>query len=218
MYDFDLEKLFPLVEDEGADADTAHLDADAVTLSEEESQSLEGLNNMSANGSRAENDSASGFHDFISQNFPIVCKTYADPDTEVEKVLMVVSLPGGSQNVKIELIEDGQAALVKYSWPKPMYDVDDLFRRQLNVGDLTNHHPLVLCFKSALQECRKRIDFAPLASFKVNLPIKVQVVSSTWKKWGITRPDGSQVLLADFTGLAKEYNVTETDDVVRFGM
>lgn len=98
-----------------------------------------------------------------------------------------------------------------------MYVVDDLFRAQLERKQLTKHHPMVLCFKAGVQEARKRIDFAPAASFKVNLPIKVQITPGTWKKWGIVRPDGTQVLFATFTGLPKDYIVTETDETVEFG-
>lgn len=128
-----------------------------------------------------------------------MCKAYTDSVTDSENILLDVSMPGGLQNVNIELVDDGQAALIKYSWPKPMYDIVDLFQAQLDREELTIHHPMILCFKTGLQETRKRIDSAPTAFFKVTLPINVQVVPG------------------NFTGLAKDYVVTETDEIVNFG-
>lgn len=211
-----IKSKFSVVDDNGEP-----INEDTPTIEQEErmiERSLtEAAEHAAANGTTSGGKGSNGFNDFQTQNYPIVCNTYVDPITDTEKVLLVVSMPGGSQNVKVELVDDGQSALIKYSWPKSMYDIDDLFRAQLDKNDLTSHHPLVLCFKAGLQETRKRIDFAPIASFKVNLPIKVQVAPGSCKRWGIMRADGTQVLISCFTGLAKDYIVTETDDVVHFG-
>src|ERR1700755_2596389 len=64
----------------------------------------------------------------LHQNYPVIAREFICPETETEKVLLVVSLPGGAQNLKIELQDDGFWVLIKYYWPKTMFDVQDLFK------------------------------------------------------------------------------------------
>lgn len=59
---------------------------------------------------------------------------------------------------------------------------------------------MMLCFKAGLAQFRKKVDVAPDSIIKVGLPIKVQKAVDSWKKWGVVRDDGTQVLIAVFSG------------------
>lgn len=159
---------------------------------------------------------ASGFVKYSHQNFPIVVEKFKDPVTEYEKLLVVVSLPSGSKNVKAELGDDGITVTIKYAWPKTMYDIQDLFKKQLTSKQFHLYHPMVLCYKNGLENVRKKIDMAPESSIKVNLPMKVQTAVDSWKHWGVIRDDGTQVFLAELSGYVKEYIKKSADESVIF--
>ncbi|KAJ6647980.1 hypothetical protein Bhyg_03205 [Pseudolycoriella hygida] len=136
----------------------------------------------------------------IHHNYPVLCEMYKEPENQLEKVVVAVSLPGGAQNVRVEVSEDGMQCLVKYGWPKTMYTMDDLFRKQLE-NKVNIVHPKVICF-----QVRQRIDAIPDSVIKVNLPIKVQTAIDSWTKGGAKRDDGTNMAYAEFQGYVKEYN------------
>lgn len=152
----------------------------------------------------------------MHQNYPIIVKEFICPNTETDKVLIVVSLPGGAQNTKVELHEDGLSVSVKYCWAKTIYNVKDLFKKQLSAGELQEYHPLVLSVKAGLAEARKKIDLAPESVIKIVLPIKVQTAVDSWEKWGVKRDDGTQIVLATFAGFDKDYVKKASDEAVKF--
>lgn len=127
----------------------------------------------------------------IKLNYPVVITQYVCPDTENEKVLIVVSLPGGATDPDIALQDDGIWVFVKYAWSKTLFDVHDLFKPQLIAGEIQEYHPMPTSYKTGLSKVRKRIDLAPNGLIKVILPIKVQTTASSYKIWGIKRPDGT---------------------------
>lgn len=150
------------------------------------------------------------------QNYPIIIKQFTCPETETEKVLLVATLPGGAQNLKVELHDDGVGVSIKYFWPKIMYNVDDLFRKKLRMPGFHQYHPMILCFKNELAQVRKKIDVAPDGIIKVVLPVQVQTAIGSWEKWGEKREDGSQVVLASFSCFIKDYVKKVADESVVF--
>lgn len=213
--------LYILVGESDSDDENGPRDPDDMTLREEakmiEEEIAYASKNGPPNGLNIDQNCMTGFDKVVHQNYPIICKTFTDPDSETTNVLLVISLPGGCDEVKIEVCDDGRGAVIRYFWPGSMYDVKDLFKKQLDQKTLTTQHAMIACFKAGLAESRKRIDFAPAASMKVSLPMQVQKVPGTWKKWGIIRDDGTQVLICVFSGLVTEYIITETDTPVTFG-
>lgn len=152
----------------------------------------------------------------IHHNYPVLVDLFKDPDNQFEKVVLAVLLPSGVQNPRVELSDDGLTAFVKYAWPKTMYNMEDMFKKQLTTG-ITIHHPKILCFKNALEKVRKRVDMCPEAVIKVNLPIKVQTAIDSWFK-GIHREDGTNIAFAEFKGYIKEYNKKINDSQLVFDM
>lgn len=191
--------------------------AEEEKMDEETIVSMNATKNGSPNGVNVDPNCMTGFDKVVHQNYPIVCKPFTDPETESQKVLLVISMPGGCAKVKVEVGDDGHSAVIRYFWSSSMYDVKDLFKTQLEDESLTTQHALIACFKAGLKESRKRIDFAPAATMKISLPLRVQKVPGTWKKWGVIRDNGTQVLICVFAGLVTEYVIAQTEEDVVFG-
>lgn len=150
----------------------------------------------------------------IHQNYPSVITRYICPETETEKVLLAATVPAGAQNLKVELHEDGVGVSIKYSWPKLMYNTNDLFRKKLQTQGYHAYHPMILSFKNSLENVRKKIDVAPDGLMKFILPVKVQTGIGSWEKWGAKRDDGSHVLMAAFSCYVKDYVKKVSDESV----
>lgn len=152
----------------------------------------------------------------IQVNYPVVIKQFVCPETEHDKVLMVVDLPGGAKDPKIELQQDGFWVYVKYKWPSTMYDVQDTFKAQFDANEFQSYHPMVLAFKEGLREVRKRVNMCPDGVMKVFLPIKVQTAPKSYETWAIRRDNGAQIAFGIFTGFVKEYDNKTSDETLKF--
>lgn len=150
------------------------------------------------------------------QNFPFVCETYKDPSSRMDVVLVMVNLPGGAQNVQIELNNDGTILTMTYNWAKAWYNATNLFSKFVTAKELTMHHPKVLAVENALEKCRLRMDSAPESTMTIKLPIKVQTAPETWKKNGIARDDGMQIVMVEFIGYVKDYHKMKLHAAVVF--
>ncbi len=61
----------------------------------------------------------------VHHNQPALTTVYKDPDTQPEKVFILISLPEGSNDVEFSLVGNGSSiANIKYSWPQMMYDIN----------------------------------------------------------------------------------------------
>lgn len=150
------------------------------------------------------------------QNFPTICETYKDPITRMDVVLVMVNLPGGAQNVAMELDSEGTVVTFKYSWAKAWYNVKDLFKKFIDANETTLVHPMVLAVETAMEKCRSRIDEPPEGKMTITLPFKVQTDPFTWKKNGIVRKDGMQIVMVEFVGYVKEYHKVKINSMFVF--
>lgn len=149
-------------------------------------------------------------------NFPFICETYKDPLTRMDVVLLMVNLPGGAQNTGVELNSEGTVVTFKYQWAKAWYDVKELFKKFIAAKETTIVHPMVGAVENALEKCRSHIDSAPEAKMVITLPIKVQTDPFTWKKNGISRPDGMQIVMIEFVGFIKQYHKIKENSTFAF--
>lgn len=119
----------------------------------------------------------------------------------MDMVLVAVSVPGGAQNVRFEVSNNGSSVIVKYEWPKTLYTMDDLFKKEIDAKRIPLFHPKVLAMEDGLRKCRERIDVVPEAAIRINLPIKVpnQSVAGT-NKSGIARDDGTKIVMVELAG------------------
>jgi hypothetical protein len=68
----------------------------------------------------------------VHHNQPALVTVYKDPDTQQEKVFILISLPGGSTDVEFSLVGNGSGsstANIRYSCPPVMYNIDSLFAK-----------------------------------------------------------------------------------------
>lgn len=151
-------------------------------------------------------------------NYPVLCEVYKDPNTQLDMVNLAIDLPGGAKNVQFDLNNEGTTCTITYNWPKVMYDFNDMFKKLLDDKTMEPTDPRIVSFKNGLQNVRTRIDVAPTASTTITLPIKVQTTSESFTKGGVTRPDGTLVMLAKFSGYAKDYNKKIRDSTVIFDL
>lgn len=151
-------------------------------------------------------------------NYPIVCEKYKDPESQLEKVIVAISLPGGSQCVRVDVQEDGKSITIKYNWTKPMYVVEELFKPNLAKNDFEVYHPKILAIQRGLESHRKKIDSTPQGELRIKLPIKVQTSPLTHSKSGIMKKDGTLITIIELTGYAKEYNSKVVDATVTFNV
>ncbi len=69
-------------------------------------------------------------------NQPVLRTVYRDPDTLQEKVCLVASLPGGSENVAFSLVGSGPGSVlarVTYSWPPLLMTLMLFLKKNLRV-------------------------------------------------------------------------------------
>ncbi|KAJ6639446.1 hypothetical protein Bhyg_12191 [Pseudolycoriella hygida] len=161
------------------------------------------------NGRKVDDNAPRGYDTkLMQQNYPVICEQFKDPETEINKVLLVALLPGGATNIKVELHERGLV--------ETMFNANDLFKRQLQENGFQIYHPMVLSFKAGLKKARKRVNARPESTMKVELPLEVQTSEDSWKRWGESRADGSQILLVEFSSQITDYVKKSVDECVVF--
>ncbi|KAJ6642726.1 hypothetical protein Bhyg_07680 [Pseudolycoriella hygida] len=139
-------------------------------------------------------------------NYPILCSSFKDPDTQLDKVVLAVSLPRGVRRVMIDVSDEGMSAKVKYKWPKTLHHMDDLFASKLLEKDMHIYHPMISASNNMLENVRSRIDTSPESAITIPLPIKVQSTVESTVTWGINRVVGTKIVVAVFTGYVKIYS------------
>ncbi len=114
-------------------------------------------------------------------NPPIVVTTYKDPETKLQKVLIVVSLPLGSTKVQFEVNDSGKSCFFKFCWPDLIYDSTKIFKQEVEAGTITTYHPKILAFEDALEKARANIEDKPQSILSIKLPIEVKTERNTFK-------------------------------------
>lgn len=180
-------------------------DNETPTNNDDEIVESSGAENTASNNEKPITDSPCGFINIFHHNYPVICEVYKDPESELDKVAMVLTMPAGAQNVTIEISDGGDTATIKYKWIQSMYSMRDLFARMMATRQIAIHHPRVMCIKKGLEKSRKRIDTAPEGLIKITLPITVQTSADSWSQNPVKKDDGTLILMADFTGYVKEY-------------
>lgn len=88
---------------------------------------------------------------------PVLPCVYTDPETKVEKCLVVVLLFHNINKINFDLIEstkEGPEPTLKitYRWPSIMYDIKSMFTKDGEENMFTpQHHPKVMAIEKSLQ-------------------------------------------------------------------
>lgn len=153
---------------------------------------------------------------FQFSNYPAMLEVYKNPKNSNSNVHLAVVLPSGSTNAILKLSPEGDSVTIKFQWSKTLFNMDELFRKQLQSKELTLCYPRVTSFLDGLSKCRIKIDDAPECAMHIKLPIKVQVSPESWNKWGLQSTDGSTIIAANFQGIVTNYMVTSAEEKVDF--
>ena len=111
-------------------------------------------------------------------NQPMLMFVYMDLSLN-EKLFICVSLPGGVKDVVFSLQGVGLAttlAVIEYTCPQVVYDVDCLFANALKNNTMSSTHRKILAMKQELENHRKHINCAPKGSMELNLPVPHKIM------------------------------------------
>ena len=156
----------------------------------------------------------------VHHNQPALVTVYKDPDTQQEKVFILISLPGGSTDVEFSLVGNGpgsSTANIRYSWPPVMYDIDSLFAKvTIKNEKISEFHPKITALKNELANSRNSVDSVPQEVIEIPLPIPVQTAKNSYQFVGGKKPDGSMFIIADLTAYQNTYSAKKSDMRVTF--
>ncbi|KAK4024314.1 hypothetical protein OUZ56_009697 [Daphnia magna] len=125
----------------------------------------------------------------VHHNQPALVTVYKDPETQQEKVFILISVPGGSTEVEFSLVGNGpgsSTARIKHSWPPVMFDIDSLFAKvSIRNEKISQFHPKIVALKNELENNRDSVDAIPQAVIEIPLPIPVQTAKASHQFIGL---------------------------------
>ncbi len=146
-------------------------------------------------------------------NPPIVVTTFKDPETKLQKVLIVVSLPLGSTKVQFDVNESGKGCFFKFCWPELIHDSTKIFKKEVEAGTITSYHPKILAFEDALEKARENIEDKPQSILSIKLPIEVKTERNTFKIEKKT-VDTNSVYQIELESYQKAYEVKSSEKFI----
>ena len=138
--------------------------------------------------------------------------------TTVKRLSVAIVLPSGIQGFKIKVVEEGDCLELVIDWPLPLTDTSMLHRKWLEFGDgsLTEVHPKVLGFQSALKSLREKCNDNVQSVAHIGLPFTVESHIDQKHKIG-WREDSTRIVYIDLKALVDDYaavNDTMDFDIV----
>ena len=155
----------------------------------------------------------------VSQNQPVLMSVYKDPDTEKEKLRVIVTMPGRVSLVKFEVVGTGPGsnmARIIYCWPAISFNIPAIFKVEIEAKKFSTCHPLIVSLKNDLTFHRDSIDSTPKGEIELTLPISVQTATSSISHYGRISDDGTMVLVAHLMAHQNSYTVKQKCTTVDF--
>jgi hypothetical protein len=147
----------------------------------------------------------------VHHNQPALVTVYKDPETQQEKVFILISLPGSSVESEFSLADNGPSsstAIIKYYCPPVMFDIDSLFAKfNIRNEKISPMHLKIIAMKTELENNSDSVDAIPQAVIEIPLPIPVQTAIDSYKFVGGKKPDGSIFVIADLNAYQNSYTV-----------
>lgn len=156
----------------------------------------------------------------IHVNQPVQTVVFREPQSRVEKVLILAALPGGVTDASFSLDGIGpgtRTGKITYRWPYTLIDYDRIFSEEIENRFMTKEHPKVEALKQELENKRNNIDSPPEAFLKIDLPIPVQTdkksISIPGKRIG---DGGTTILEVELTAFQSLYTMSDRDQKAVF--
>lgn len=152
------------------------------------------------------------------KNEPFVTWMYTDHELKYDFVCVAVPIISGSQDVNFTLSEDGMKVIIGYTWPSSIYTAHQMFNNELTdeINPITIDHPKIHAFRTRLLELNLSENSRPRGSVTINLPIKVQRDSGTWKKSGKKCSADAKIAMLEFRAYQREIFIAEADTSINF--
>jgi len=152
---------------------------------------------------------------------PVLPCVYTDPETKVDKCLVVVLLYHNVKKIDFDLVEskEGPEPTLKitYGWPPLMYDMKSMFTKGGEEQMFTPiHHPKVMAIEKALQQYRANVEDVPVGNIEVKLPVQVLMDPNTWIQTFNKKPDGTIIAFLEFTCKRDDYLIAKAEKTMTF--
>jgi len=156
----------------------------------------------------------------IHVNQPVQTVVFREPQSRVEKVLILAALPGGVTDASFSLDGIGpgtRTGKITYRWPYTLFDYERIFFEEIENRFMTKEHQKVEALQQELEKKRNNIDSLPEAFDKIDLPIPIQTnkksISIKGKRIG---EGGTTILEVELTAFQSLYTVSDRDQKALF--
>jgi len=153
-------------------------------------------------------------------NQPVQTVVFREPQSRIEKVLILAALPGGVSDASFSLDGIGpgtRTGKITYRWPYTLIDYERIFSEEIENRFMTKEHPKVEALKQELEKKRNNIDSVPEAIVKIDLPIPVQTDKKSISIKGKTIGNGGTTILeVELTAFQSLYTVSDRDQKAVF--
>lgn len=140
------------------------------------------------------------------ENHPVLLTKFKKPGGLNEFLIMLIPMISGALNIRFSLSENGEVALIKYNWPRPMFDFSGIFN--MTRGDDVLK---VLALEELLVNHRTAADETPECKMSIRLPFPVQTNTSARVVSAHDGVDGSKVLRVELAANIKQYATAEVE-------
>lgn len=121
-----------------------------------------------------------------------------------EYAIICLPLVSGATNPKFKISEDGNEAIIRYNWPKPMFNVAMSFKK-----DNGKEIPKILALEEELQQKRESINDIPEGIIRIKLPFTVQTAMENQIITGFEDKDGCRMFRIELPAIIKRYAQSE---------
>lgn len=128
-------------------------------------------------------------------------------------------LPVGATKVSFSLVGSGpgtRLARIDYSWPPIGFEIEALFKGDIDSGKLASCHPKIIALKEDLKYTRQHINETPRGAIELTLPIPVQTAGETITRSGQYRKDNSQAIVVELMAYQTNYTIKSQENEIVF--
>ncbi|KAG4070437.1 hypothetical protein HA402_005669 [Bradysia odoriphaga] len=151
---------------------------------------------------------------------PVIPCIYTDSHSKKEMCMVTLLLCNGVKGVHFDLVVNAngpeQTLVVKYNWPKSMYDVKDMFLDDdLDEMLAEEGDPEFQAVEKALRQFCENVDAAPVATIEIKLPVEVKQDPESWTKTVNKKTDGGVIVFIKFECIRKVYEICKNEKFLK---
>lgn len=144
-----------------------------------------------------------------NSNEPFLMTSYKTVDDLDDYIIILYPILSGVSNITFCLSEDGTEAHFKYNWPKPLYNISSIFKK--DVKNVTK----IMALQEQLAKHRNTINDEPQNKLTIQLPFPVQTNTAEHVVTGYEDKDGSRIMCIELPGIKQNYTQLHTN--IKFG-